>query len=80
MDVQIARHVIRACFRSGSDLQRLLDLLKEQCPPEEYKIFAKAIATSMASIHVEIVNRVTSLHPELEREMEATIDKYGRYL
>lgn len=80
MDVQVGRHIVRACFRSGGELERLLDLLKEQCPPDEYHSFAKAIATAVASIHIEIVNRVTDIHPELEKEMEATISKYGRYL
>ncbi|MBN8982318.1 MAG: hypothetical protein J0I29_13730 [Rhizobiales bacterium] len=80
MDAQVARHVIRACLRSTGELQRLLELLKEQCPPDEYQTFAKAIGMALASIHIEIVNRVTSLHPELEGEMETTISRYGRYL
>lgn len=80
MDVQVARHVIRACFRSGGELQRLLDLLKEQCSADEYQTFAKAIATAIGSIHVEIINRLTDIHPELEGEMEAMISKYDRYL
>lgn len=80
MDINIARHVIRASFRSGQELENLLGFLKNHCDPSEYKAFATAIATAVASIQLEIVNRVVSLHPGLEDEMENTISKYGRYL
>ena len=80
MDIDVARHVVRACFRSGRELESLLDLLKEHADAQEYGTYAKAIATAVASIHVEIVNRVASAHPGLEEEIEAVIEKYGRYL
>lgn len=80
MDINVARHVIRTCFRSGRELETLLDLLKEHCDAQEYKSYATAIVAAIASIHVEIVNRVTDAHPGLESEMEALISKYGRYL
>ena len=80
MDISVARHVIRASFRSGRELEALLDLLKQHCGADEYQTYATAIATAVASIQVEIVNRITSSHPDLEDEMEAVISKYGRYL
>lgn len=80
MDINMARHVIRTCFRSGRELETLLDLLKEHCDAQEYKSYATAIATAIASIHVEVVNRITDSHPGLEDEMEAVISKYGLYL
>ncbi len=80
MDINVARHVIRASFRSGRELEALLDLLKAHCGVAEYRTYATAIATAVASIHVEIVNRVTSSHPDLENEIETVISKYGRYL
>lgn len=80
MDIDVARHVIRACFRSGRELETLLDLMKEHCDEQEYASYATAIATAIASIQVEIVNRIADSHPGLESEMEAVISKYGRYL
>jgi hypothetical protein len=80
MDINLARHVVRASFRSGRELEGLLGVLKEHCSASEYKTYATAIATAVASIHLEIVNRITSGHPGLEDEIEATISKYGRYL
>ena len=80
MDIDVARHVIRIAFRSGRELETLLDLLKENCNANEYQAYAKAIATAIASIHLEVVNRVTASFPELEGELETTVKKYGRYL
>jgi hypothetical protein len=80
MDINLARHVIQSCFGSARELEGLLVLLKEHCTADEYQTYAKAIATAIASIHIEIVNRITSSHPELEAELEASIAKYGRYL
>jgi hypothetical protein len=80
MDIDLSRHVIRIAFRSGRELEGLLGLLKEHCSADEYQTYAKAIATAIASIHVEIVNRITSSQPELENEIESVIAKYDRYL
>ena len=80
MDIDLSRHVIRIAFRSGRELEGLLSLLKEHCSADEYQTYAKAIATAIASIHVEIVNRITSSQPELENEIESVIAKYDRYL
>lgn len=80
MNIDVARHVIRALFRSGRELEELIPLLKENCEADEYQVYVKAIATAIASIHLEIGNRVTASHPGLEQEIESTIDKYDRYL
>jgi len=80
LDIDVARHIVRTAFRSGRELEGLLGLLKTHCSADEYQIFAKAIATAIASIHTEIVNRVTALHPSLEEEIESDISKHGRYL
>lgn len=80
MNIDVARHVIRALFRSGRELEDLIPLLKENCETSEYEVYVKAIATALASIHLEIGNRITASHPALEQEIESTIKKYGRYL
>ena len=80
MDINLARHVVRAAFSSGRELEESLGLLKEHCSADEYKTYATAIATAIALIHLEIVNRITASHPELEGEIETVIEKYGRYL
>lgn len=80
MDIDVARHIVRTSFRSARDLESLLGLLKSHCGADEYQTYAKAIATAIASIHTEIVNKVTASYPALEAEIEADVKKHGRYL
>ncbi len=77
MDIELARHVIRVVFRSEHELGDLLEVLKAHCGEEEYKTYAKAIASAVASINLEVMNRVIAAHPELEAEIEASIETYG---
>ncbi len=37
MNIDVARHVIRALFRSGRELEELIPLLKANCEPDEYR-------------------------------------------
>jgi hypothetical protein len=80
MDIDLARHVVRAAFRSSHELGELLPVLKEHCSEEEYRAYTKAIATAIASIQLELTNRAASEHPGLEQEIEVSMNKYGRYL
>ena len=80
MDIDVARHIVRTAFRSGRELESLLSMLKAHCKPDEYNGYAKAIAAAVASIHLEVINRVTADFPALEAEIEAQINKHGRYL
>ena len=80
MEIDVARHVVRAVFRCGRELEELLHLLKAHCEPEEYKINAHGIATAIHTMHVEVMERAFQAHPGLEQEVEASIAKFGRYL
>lgn len=80
MNMELARHVIRAAFRSGRELEVLLGVLQAHCSADEYKTYSRAIATAIDAIHREVMDRVTSSQPGLEDEIEASIAKYGRYL
>ena len=79
MNIDTARLVLQAAIRSAGELQQLLPMLKERCPPEEYKIYLKAIATVLAEVSLKVTNRVVAEHPELEAEVEASIARNGRY-
>lgn len=80
MDIDVARHIVRSAFRSGRELESLLNMLKAHCKPDEYNAYAKAIGTAVASIHTEVINRIATDFPQLESEIEAHIDEHGRYL
>ena len=78
MEKDLAREVIRAVFRSGSELEKLIGVLKGHCSTEEYKSYVRQIATAIDGIHVALLNPVLSRYPELNAEIEANIARTGR--
>ena len=72
MDIDLARHCLRVAFRAGGEL--------EGCAPDEYDGYRRAIAVAMYEIGVALTNKAIAAYPELEAEIEAQIQKYGRYL
>jgi hypothetical protein len=78
MDKNIAREVVRAAFRSGSELENLLGLLKERCSAEDYKIYAQQVARAIDGINAALLNKVVAQFPELEAEIEANIARTGQ--
>jgi hypothetical protein len=79
MDISLARTVLRGAFRSADELQQLLPQLKEGCDPDEYASYAKAIATAVAEIALEVTNRIIADHPQLQAEVEESIARTGNY-
>lgn len=79
MDIETAREVVRAAFRSSSELQKLLGTLKGRCRPDEYQECARNIAAAIDTIGVSLIDKVLAEHPELSSEIETSISKDGRY-
>jgi hypothetical protein len=79
MDINLARDVIRAAFRSARELQGLLPSLKEGCKASEYEMYLKGVARVLADLSLEVTNKVIAEHPELEAEIEAGIAEHGDY-
>jgi hypothetical protein len=79
MDIELARDVVRTAFRSSSELQALLGVIKQRCSPEEYDSYGRGIATAIDAIGVALINKVLTAHPELSAEIESSIAKDGRF-
>ena len=80
MDRKLARHVVLAAFRTNGDLQTLLGFLKEHCEANEYKEFALGIAGAIDAVNIGLIDKVLAQFPEMSREIEADIAKYGKVL
>jgi hypothetical protein len=80
MNIDLARHVARAAFRSSRELAELVPFLKARLGADEYSAYAKTIGSAVAAIQVDLMNKLVADHPGLEAEIEASIAKYGRYL
>jgi hypothetical protein len=79
MDIDLARDMIRTAFRSSSELQSFLGILKQRCSPEQYRDYLRGIAAVIDAIGVALINKALAAHPELKAEVEAAIAEHGRY-
>ena len=79
MDIELARDMIRAAFRSSSELQSFLRVLKQRCSPEQYKDYSRGIAAAIDAIGVALTNKALAAHPELNAEVEESIARHGQY-
>lgn len=73
-----AWQMIRTAYKCGADLQTLMRMLKERCPPGEYDGHARAIATSISSLNLNLVGRALKAYPNLQNRIESDIETYGR--
>ena len=80
MDKDLAKHVIAVGFHSLSLLESLIPVLKTHCDEEEYKEYAMAIAAVSAEMSSAIFNKIFREHPDLEKEVEDKIKKYGQFI
>ena len=80
MNIDIARHVARAAFKSSHELSELVPFLNDRLGAEEYAAYAKAIGLAVAAIQVDLMKKLVTDHPGLEAEIEASIAKHGRYV
>jgi hypothetical protein len=80
MDIDMAREVVRAAFRSSSELERMLGPLRERCTPDEYRDYARGVAAAVDAIGVELIKRATAAYPELNSEIETSIVNHGRFV
>ena len=79
MNVDLARDMIKTAFRSSSELQSFLGVLRQRCSPEGYKDYSRGIATAIDAIGVALINKALAAHPELNAEVEASIASRGQY-
>ncbi len=80
MDIEVARQIIRTCYRGGAELQSLIPVLKARCGADDYKYFVQQIAMAIDGIHVALVDTAVARFPELEKEIEANLARMGKVM
>lgn len=78
MDKDLAREVVRAAFRSGRELEKLLSVLKDRCSPDDYEVWKRQIAKAIDGINVALLDKALSQFPELEAEIKVNLARTGR--
>lgn len=79
MDIEFARHVVRASFASGRILGELVQSSKAYQAPEAHKPFAIGLAKAIHEMQEATMNKAFAAFPELEAEVDAAVQKFGRY-
>ena len=80
MDKKIARHIARVSFQASTDLGSLIYLLKEHCSQDDYEKLRKPIANVSAAIGLDILNSIFLEFPDLKRDFDYEIKKYGKII
>lgn len=78
MDRALAKVVAVAALRSASELNGVVPLLKEQCDAKEYEEIRDAIADASLRISQSLLMKVFAKHPDLEVEIDAHYQRFGR--
>jgi len=77
MQKPVAKHIVRAAFRSSAQLQEILAFAKLHCSAADYRVVRKSVATAIMGIHEEVVDKILEKHPALKREIEDSITRFG---
>ena len=80
MDRDLAKHVVTVGFHSLSLVEGLIPLLREHCTDAEYDEYMKSIAAVCAAMTTEIFNKVFRTYPDIEKDVEQKIQRYGKFI
>jgi hypothetical protein len=80
VDRDLAKHVVTVGFHSLSLIEGLIPLLKEHRTDAEYNEYLKSIAAVCATMTTEIFNKIFQAYPDLEKEVEQKIQRYGKFI
>jgi hypothetical protein len=80
MDRELAKHIVVTGFSSMADVTDLLPRLQKHCTTDEYPAYCAAITDIAGTIVTKILNPAFASRPGLEKEVEASINKYSKIL
>ncbi len=78
MDRELAQIVTTSLVRASGEIGSLVPLLKDHCNPQTYETFKTAISRVLVEISLELQNPIFEMYPDLEEEIDARFNKYGR--
>ena len=78
MDRDVAKLSLSATYRSGRELADLVPFIKEHCDKEDCGWTSIAIATVLHDLDSTIRRPIYQEHPDLEREIEDRVERFGR--
>jgi hypothetical protein len=80
MERDLAKHVVIVGFKAMHDLTDLLELIKPHCDQAEFAFYAHGVGLVAGEITRQLLNKTFSDHPDLEAEMDAKMERYGKLI
>ena len=78
MDRDLANMILNATHSSERELANLVPFIKEHCDKDDYDRMSIAIATVLHDLDSTIRRPIYQEHPDLEREIEDRVERFGR--
>ena len=71
LNKDIAREINLLMLKIGSDIDKSIAMVKDNCTQEEFDAYRKAAGKIMGNMLLEIMNPIYKTHPELKpKEMK----------
>jgi hypothetical protein len=78
VDRDLAKIVLRAIHSGERELANLVPFIKEHCDKDDYERISIAIASVLHDLNVKICQPIYEEHPEVAREIEDRVERFGR--
>lgn len=78
MDRDVAKMILSATYRGGGELAHLVPFIKEHCTKDDYERISMAIAAVLHEVDSTIRRSIYQEHPDLEREIQDRVERFGR--
>lgn len=77
MDRELAELIAKSSFKSSAELGKLVPVLKEHLDADEYQEWAVLLATTIATINSDLLQKIFQQYPEIETQFDQHIEKFG---
>jgi hypothetical protein len=74
----VAKIILHATHRCGAELANLVPFIKAHCDKADYDRISIAIATVLHDLDSTVQQPIYREHPEIEREIEDRVERFGR--
>jgi len=70
--------ILNAAHSSGRELANLVPFIKDHCADDDYERMSVAIASVLHELESNICQPIYEEHPEVAREIEDRVERFGR--
>jgi len=78
MKQEVARLVVNCAMKISVELEGMVPLLKLHASTEEEKEFTAKILNLIETINTELLRPIYNTFPDIERDVQFLMDKFGR--